>query len=105
MIIRSWKGETAKDQSGHYLNHLRRSVIPDLRKIHGFKDIFVLRREIETGYEFSVLTLWESMDVIRQFAGEDTDRAVVPPDAQAVLSRFDDHVIHYEAIIQPGGSS
>jgi hypothetical protein len=45
-----------------------------------------------------VITLWESMDAIRRFAGEDADRAVVEPEARAVLSEFDDGVRHYEVM-------
>ena len=38
------------------------------------------------------------MDAIRRFAGEDAERAVVEPEAQAVLAEYDDFVRHYEVM-------
>jgi hypothetical protein len=60
-----------------------------------------LRRDVEDGVEFVTLTLWESMDAVRAFAGEDYEVAVVPPEARALLSRFDQMSAHYETIIEP----
>ena len=42
------------------------------------------------------MTLWDSMDAIRRFAGEDAEHAVVEPEARAVLAEYDDFVRHYE---------
>jgi hypothetical protein len=46
--------------------------------------------------EFIAITLWESIDAIRKFAGDSIDGAVVEPEARAVLSGFDDFVRHFE---------
>jgi heme-degrading monooxygenase HmoA len=51
--------------------------------------------------ELVVLTLWESMDAIQKFAGTEPNRAVVEPEARAVLTSFDDSVTHFEVIYQP----
>jgi hypothetical protein len=51
--------------------------------------------------EFLVLTVWESMDSIRAFAGDNPERAVVEPEARAALVRFDDTVHHYEVLVAP----
>ena len=48
------------------------------------------------GLEFVAVTLWDSLDSIRKFAGDAIDRAVVEPEARAVLSSFDDFVRHFE---------
>jgi heme-degrading monooxygenase HmoA len=45
-----------------------------------------------------VLTLWDSMDAVRRFAGPDPDKAVVEPAAQAVLTEFDQSVTHFEIV-------
>lgn len=41
---------------------------------------------------------WESMDAIRRFAGDEPERAVVEPEARAVLKTYDDFVSHYEVV-------
>ena len=43
---------------------------------------------------FVVQTRWADMESVRAFAGEDLDVAVVPPAAQAVLTRYDQRVEH-----------
>jgi hypothetical protein len=41
--------------------------------------------------------MWfESWDAVKRFAGEDYEKAYVPPKARNVLSRYDDRSQHYE---------
>ena len=58
----------------------------------------MLRRELEHGVELVVLTLWESMEAVRRFAGAEPNQAVVEPAARAVLASFDDYVTHFEVV-------
>jgi hypothetical protein len=46
--------------------------------------------------EFVTIMWFESLQAVKQFAGEDYEQAVVPPKARAVLSRFDQRSQHYE---------
>ena len=45
-----------------------------------------------------MLTFWESMAAVRQFAGSHPEKAVVEPEAKAVLSDFDRVVRHFEIV-------
>jgi heme-degrading monooxygenase HmoA len=58
----------------------------------------LLRREVDDGTELVVLTLWESMEAVRRFAGPDPDKAVVEPEARAVLTSFDEYVTHFGVV-------
>jgi hypothetical protein len=51
---------------------------------------------MQGGVEFLAVTLWESIDAIKGFAGENFEIAVLEPEARAVLSQFDDFACHYE---------
>ena len=95
MIARLWRGRarTPKDADA-YQRHVTGTVLPSIASIEGHRGAQVLRR----GEEFLVITFWESMDAIRRFAGEDPERAVVEPEARAVLADFDDFVRHYEVM-------
>ena len=42
------------------------------------------------------MTLWDSIDSVKGFAGENPEIAVVEPEARAVLSNFDSFVRHYQ---------
>jgi heme-degrading monooxygenase HmoA len=99
MIGRHWRGLARREAADHYVEHLRRETLPALGAIEGFGGAYVLRRESGDEVEFVVLTLWDSLDSVRAFAGDDLERAVVPPAAQALLSSYDDTVLHYDVVI------
>ena len=97
-ILRMWKGQATPEKAEIYVQHARKHVFPELRRIEGHRGAYLLRRAMNGAVEFVVLTLWDSMDAVRKFAGAKPQRAVVAPDAQALLSRFDDFVSHYEVV-------
>ena len=101
MIVRSWSGFTLPSRAADYIRYLQETILPELRSIDGHRGAYILRRDLETEVEFQVLSLWDSLDAIRRFAGQDPDCAVVPEPARALLERFDDRVRHYEAITSP----
>jgi heme-degrading monooxygenase HmoA len=63
----------------------------------------ILRRPTATGIEFLIVTTWQSMEAIRQFAGAQAHIAVVPDIVQAMMVEYDREVVHYEIadIYQP----
>ena len=48
--------------------------------------------------EFLAVTLWDSIETIKKFAGKDPNVAIVEPEARAVLSQFDDFARHYDVV-------
>ncbi len=96
MISRMWSGRTTTENAEKYLAHLKDKVFPELRRIDGHRGASVLRRDLDEQVEFVVLTYWESMEAIREFAGNDAEAAVVDPAARAMLSDFDSTVRHHE---------
>lgn len=98
MILRMWKGQTTPPNAGKYVEHLGKRVVPELRAISGYRGAYLLRRTVNGAVEFVVLTLWDSIAAIRTFAGAETEKAVVAPEAQALLSSFDDFVSHFEVV-------
>jgi heme-degrading monooxygenase HmoA len=96
MISRHWKGVTRPGQAEGYTAHLRRETFPRLAAIPGFVRGSILHREVEGGTEFQIVTVWESWEAVRAFAGADPEAAVVPPVVRAMMSDYDDRVVHYE---------
>lgn len=58
--------------------------------------IQLLRREINHEVEFSTIMMFESLDAVRELAGEDYETAVVPENARKLLPYFDGRSQHYE---------
>jgi heme-degrading monooxygenase HmoA len=98
MISRHWKGTVMAGLADDYLRHLRAATLPQLVACPGFISVSILRRPVHEGTEFQVVTLWESLAAIRDFAGDDADAAVVPAEAQAMMSEFDARVSHYDVV-------
>jgi uncharacterized protein YciI/heme-degrading monooxygenase HmoA len=97
-ILRMWRGRSSVERANEYVRHATTTVFPKLEKIQGNRGAFLLEHPIGTGVEFVVLTLWDSMEAVQEFAGPDSEQAVVEPEAKAVLSGFDDFVTHYNLI-------
>lgn len=101
MISRLWHGWTTRENADAYEELLRTEILPGIHRVDGCLGAYLLRRDIEDGVEFATLTLFESMDAVRAFAGEDYEIAVVPPEARKLLSKFDQTSKHYETVIKP----
>ena len=104
MILRLWHGWASSTNADAYASHLREEVLPGIRqRVAGYRGAYVLRRDADEEVEFVTLTLFESMDAVREFAGDDHEQAVVPPRARELLSHFDERSTHYEVLIEPDG--
>lgn len=102
MISRIWHGWTTPNNADKYEALLKDEIFVGIQsqQIHGFKSIQLLRREVGKEVEFITIMLFESLDGVREFAGENYEVAVVPEKARAVLSHFDEQSQHYEVIVQ-----
>ena len=98
MICRLWRGLTRPEEADHYVEHLRQQTLPRLRELPGFVDVSILRRQLDGGAEFVVITRWGSLKAIEQFAGSDYSVAVVPPQVQRMMIDYDRSARHYEVI-------
>ena len=98
MIARTWRGTTTPANAEAYSRHFTTSVVPHLKDIAGHQGAYLLRREADGQVEFLAVTLWDSIETIKGFAGNNPDVAVIEPEARAALSAFDDFVRHYEVV-------
>jgi hypothetical protein len=83
MISRHWTGICRRDRADAYIHHLRSETFPVLTTIAGFVRASILMRDVEA---------------IKSFAGEDTEVAVVPLVAQAMMVEFESRALHYEVV-------
>jgi len=97
-ILRVWKARTTSGKLGAYAQHVTGKVFPALSAITGYRGAYLAKRTVGGLVEIVVLTLWESIETIRKFAGSEVEKAVVEPEARAVLIDFDDTVTHYEIV-------
>jgi heme-degrading monooxygenase HmoA len=98
MIIRIWHGWTKPANADTYEALLKEEIFVGIenRRIPGFHGIQLLRRDVGAEVEFVTIMRFDSLDAVREFAGDDYEVAVVPPKARAVLAHFDDRSQHYD---------
>ncbi len=98
MIGRVWHGWTTHENANKYERLLREEIFPAIaaKKVEGYRGIRLLRRSLVDEVQFMTLMYFDSWDAIKRFAGEDYERAYVPPSAREVLSRFEERSQHYE---------
>lgn len=103
MISRVWHGWTSRESADAYERLLLGTVLPGIRArgIAGYHGAYLYRRDVDEGVEFVTTMLFDGMDAVRAFAGEDHELSVVPAPARALLSRFDARAAHYEVLLTP----
>ncbi len=95
MIGRVWRGWAEKGRAGEYEAHFRDEVAGALGAVAGCRGAYLLRHDDAVETEFMTLVLFDSLDVVRAFAGDDYEQAVVAPGAQAALRDYERTVRHY----------
>ena len=103
MILRYWRGWAARENAAAYEAIFNGQVLPQLASLdpRGYHGAYLMRREVGDEVEFATITMFDSLDDVTRFAGDDYERAFVPDDARAVLTRFDERCVHYETLLTP----
>jgi antibiotic biosynthesis monooxygenase (ABM) superfamily enzyme len=99
VIGRIWHGWTTPQNAEKYEGLLKEEIFSTIaeKKVPGYKGIQLFRRPLDgEEVEFVTIMWFDTWDAVRQFAGEDYERAYVPPAAREVLARFDERSQHYE---------
>lgn len=102
MIARTWHGMVPAEKAEAYHAYLLRTGYPDYRATEGNRGVYILRRAEGDVAHFLILSLWDSYDAIRKFAGDDVDRARYYPEDEEFLLELEPKVTHYEVLIGPG---
>jgi heme-degrading monooxygenase HmoA len=105
MICRVWHGWTLRANADAYEKFLHEHMLPGMHRVKGFRGAQVLRRDVKDRddvkdkkdeVEFIVITRFNSIEAVKEFAGEDYEVAVVEPEARQLMIRFDARSAHYE---------
>ena len=101
MIVRTWRGITREADKDIYYEYLQKTGLPDYRATKGNQGVWVLRRVFNGKAEFLLITLWESWEAIKAFAGPDYEKAVYYPEDRKYLLELEPNVTHYEVLNGP----
>ena len=101
MIARIWRGVTSESDKDTYFDYLQQTGLKEYAAVPGNQGVWVLRRVSGGEAEFTLISLWESWDAIKAFAGPDYERAVYYPEDKRFLRQLDPEVEHYEVLSSP----
>jgi len=103
VIVRTWEGRVRPGMADQYVEHLTAHVLPEIRALPGHRGARVLRGVGEASDDFMVLTFWSDVASIEAFAGPDIGHSVVPEEARAVLTEYDERARHFEVVVDEAG--
>lgn len=103
MIARVWHGCTPRDKADGFHEYVRETGEADFRATPGNRGVLVLRRIVGETADFWMISLWDSVEAIRAFAGPDIDRAFYPyPREKEFLLELEPTVAHFEVLSLAG---
>lgn len=100
MIARIWHGYTSHGNAEAYEELLLSEVFPSIEKkrVTGYRKISLLKKPLSESVEFITIMLFDNLQSVKDFSGEDYETAYVPDKARAILSDYDRKSQHYEII-------
>jgi heme-degrading monooxygenase HmoA len=102
MIARIWHGILkTKSEADEYADYVMQTGVKGAQATEGNRGVYVLKHVDEQRAEFLFISLWESFDAIRRFAGEDMENAVYHPRDKEFLLELEPKVKHFEVLFKP----
>ena len=100
MIARIWSGAVRTPDADTYADYVRDTGFAEYGRTTGNRGAWLLRRDEEGTTEFITLSLWDTVDAIRAFAGDDIEAAVLYPEDRRYLIDGESRITHYDVADQ-----
>jgi len=98
MVARIWRGAVRREDGDAYVEYMRETGVAAYASTPGNHGVWMLRRDADEQTQFVMLTLWDSLEAVRAFAGEDYETAVFYPEDDRFLVERDLTAAHYEVV-------
>jgi heme-degrading monooxygenase HmoA len=100
VIARFWTGAVRRTDADAYADYIRETGFAEYAQTAGNRGAWMLRREEGDRVEFITLSMWDSVDAVKAFAGDEIDAAVLYPEDERYLIDGESSVTHYEVVDQ-----
>jgi heme-degrading monooxygenase HmoA len=97
-LARVWWGTTRAADAEIYLDYLRQTGLREYQDTDGNRGALALRRVADGRADFLLISFWESDQAIRNFAGDEPNRARFYPEDERFLLEGDALAAHYELV-------
>jgi heme-degrading monooxygenase HmoA len=97
MIARMWRGVVRTGDAEEYARYIEDTGMKEYAETAGNQGAWMLRRDDGDRAEIITFSLWDSLESIKGFAGEDIEAAVYyPEDDRFLIERGG--ITHYEVV-------
>ncbi|HEV8152652.1 MAG TPA: hypothetical protein VGP78_06960 [Solirubrobacteraceae bacterium] len=103
MIARIWSGSVRSADAAEYADYIRATGFAEYGQTPGNRGAWLLQGERGATTEVIALSLWDSADAIRAFAGDDIEAAVLYPADERYLIDGQSAIAHYEVVDHVAG--
>ncbi len=93
--MRTWHGEVPLNQADAYEQFMIERAAPDYGSVDGLLETYFQRRDEGEVAHFFLVTLWESMESMKGFAGDQPEVAKYYPEDDEYLLRKEKHSTIY----------
>jgi heme-degrading monooxygenase HmoA len=96
MIVRMWHGRVNSSKSDEYAEFMKQRAAPDYGSVQGLHKLYFLRKNDGDVTHFLLVTVWDSMESVKKFAGENPETAKYYPEDDEFLLEKEPHSALYE---------
>lgn len=99
-IMRLWHGEVALEQADEYEKFMIEKAAPDYSSVTGLLNLYFQRKDEKTKAHFLLVTIWDSLESIKKFAGVEPELAKYYPEDDDFLLEKEKYSSMYEVFYQ-----
>jgi hypothetical protein len=98
MIARRWHGRVPASKADEYLELSKKVGLADYRSTKGNRGAWCLHRREGEVVHVEMFTLWDDLEAIRHFAGDELTKAKYYEFDPAFLLELEPDVLHFEIV-------
>lgn len=95
MVIRTWHGRTRLSDGDEYEAFMKERAAPDYGSVEGLQSLFFTRRNEADVSHFLLVTVWDSIESVKKFAGETPEIAKYYPEDDDFLLEKEEYSQNY----------
>ena len=99
-IMRLWHGEVSLEKADDYERFMIERAAPDYGSVEGLLKLYFQRKNEENKAHFLLITIWDSLEAIKNFAGDNPELAKYYPEDDNFLLEKEELVSMYEVFYE-----
>lgn len=99
-IMRLWHGEVSLEKADDYERFMIERAAPDYGSVEGLLKLYFQRKNEKNKAHFLLITIWDSLEAIKNFAGDNPEIAKYYPEDDNFLLGKEELVSMYEVFYE-----